>query len=239
MNRYSVFFMLLSGLFLLVACAPPAVIVPTVTPAPVITMTPAATLSPKALQDAIFVAVREDNIEAMKQYIAAGANINDGGALGVTPVLKIASIRGNAEMVKLLLNSGAKFDVTAFHLAITNARDNVDIVQVFIEHGADVNQPADGLPAHTPLMFAAEFGHVEIGRLLLEKGADIDKLDAFGDPALNVAAFHGQMTFAKMLVEKGAALNIRGQFENTAVGHALSAGHTDVADYLKGLGATE
>ena len=46
---------------------------------------------------------------------------------------------------------------------------NNAIVDLLIEHGADVNQ-ANG---YTPLYVAAEKGHYEIAKLLIEKGADI------------------------------------------------------------------
>lgn len=263
MNRRSIFSVFLPGLLLLAACTPAATPVPTATSilatftlpptatfTPVITSTPipsstpkvslkaVGTRPPKALQDAIFDAARNDDLAAMKQLIANGADINDGGELGV-PVLKIAVARNNVEMTKLLLDAGATIDAATFILVITHSNGSLELVQYFVDHGADVNAPAVGIPAHAPLMYAAEFGYVEIGKLLLEKGADINKWDSFGDAALAVAAFHGQMDFVKMLVAKGADLNFRGQYGNTAVGHARRANHPDIADYLKSLGAPE
>jgi len=59
------------------------------------------------------------------------------------------------------------------------------------------------------------------------------------DPALNVAAFNGQLEFAKMLVEMDAELNVRGFGGRTALCHAISQGHEEVAAYLREVGATE
>jgi ankyrin repeat protein len=224
----------LSVLFLLSACGTPATPSPTATPVPL----PTATLLPEASQEAIFTAAREDDIDAMKQYITAGADINKSDENGATP-LTIAAYRGNAEMVKLLLDAGATFEIGVFHVAISKSNDDTEIVQAFFDHGADLNKKADTGNGHTALMFAAEFGYIEVGKLLLANGADINAVDNLNDPALNVAAFHGQLEFAKMLVEMGAELNVPSYGGRTALGHAISRGHEDVAAFLREVGAAE
>jgi hypothetical protein len=234
MKRFVIISIILSGMFLLSACGTPALPSPTViSPTP-----PTATLSPEVLQEAIFTAARQDDIEAMRQYIAAGADINQSDEFSATP-LSIAAFRANTEMVRLLLDTGATFEIAVFHVAISESNDNTDIVQAFLDHGADINQKSDIGNGHTALMYAAEFGHVEVGKLLLANGADINAGDNFNDPALNVAAFHGQLEFAKMLVENGAELNVPGYVGRTALGHAISRGHEEVAAFLREAGATE
>jgi ankyrin repeat protein len=230
MKRSLLFSMVLIGILSFTACAPAATPVPTVVPTP--------TLDPEALQEAIFVAAREDDNAAMQSYIAAGADINKTNDMNIT-VLLIATTRGNVEMVKMLLDAGAAFDADDFCFAIDNSKGNVELVQAFLDHGADVDAAQSGIPEHSALMYAAENGFIEIGELLLAQGADINKVDAFNDPAVNVAAFYGQLEFIKMLVEHGAELNIPGQYGNTAVGQALRNGNTEVADYLKSVGGTE
>jgi uncharacterized protein len=223
--RLLLFILILSG-SLVAGCGQP----PTPMPTP--------TLTPEELQAAIFVAAREDDIEAMKRLIAAGADINEGGEFSVT-VLAIAAQRGNVEMVRLLLDEGAAYDVQIFHAAVLNSGGDTQIVQAFIEHGVDIDEPEPYAPAHTALMLAAEHGYLEIGRLLIENGADINKLAQFNDPALNIAAAHGQFEFVKMLVENGAQLNFRGFENRTALGYALHRGHDEIAAYLIAAGATE
>ena len=234
MNRALIIFIIWSALILLSACGAPATPSPAATTLPL----PAATLSPEALQEAVFSAAREDDVAAMKQHIAAGADINVSDEFGGT-ALSIAAYRGNTEMVSLLLDSGATFEIGVFHTAIAQSNDDTEIVQAFIDHGADINQKADIGNGHTALMFAAEFGHMEVGKLLLANGADIDAGDNFNDHALNVAAYHGQLEFAKMLVEMGAELNVQGYAGQTALGHAISQGHEDVAAFLREAGAAE
>lgn len=234
MQRLLVISIGLPVLFILGGCGPSAPPLPTATSVSL----PTATLSVEALHEAIFTAAREDDFAAMNLYIAAGADINQSDEFGATP-LSIAAYRGNTEMVRLLLEAGGVFEIGVFHAAISTSDDDPEIVQAFLDHGVDINQKADIGNGHTALMYAAEFGHIAVGKLLLANGADIDAVDNFNDPALNVAAFHGQLEFAKMLVEMGATLNVRGYGNRTALGHAISRGHGEVEAFLREAGATE
>jgi ankyrin repeat protein len=61
----------------------------------------------------------------------------------------------------------------------------VDIAQILIEHGADVNATTpDG---KTPLMFAAMFNQTAIMELLLSHGANADLKSAEGMTAMSLA----------------------------------------------------
>jgi len=219
MKRILTSFVLLAGMFALTGC------------------NPAAWLSADELQEAIFVAARGDDVEAMKQYIDAGADINQASE-GVT-VLDVASLRGNHEMITLLLDSGAQFDAATFHYAISGSDDEVAIVQTFIDHGANVSGRDDDPPGHSPLMYAAEHGHLEVGKLLLESGADLEQADDYNDTALNVAAFHGQLEFVKMLVDRGAKLDVYGFGGRNALRHAMANNHDDVVAFLRAAGSPE
>lgn len=219
MKKMLVSFMVLTGLLAVTAC------------------NPATRLSTEELQQAIFAAAREDDVNAMKQYIQAGADINLAED-GVT-VLEVASLRGNLELVTLLLDSGAEFDAGTFHYAIVGSEDNLTIVQAFIDHGANVSGRDDGPPGHSPLMYAAEHGHLEVGKLLLEQGADLEQVDDYNDSALNVAAFYGQLAFVEMLVDRGAKLDVYGFGGRNALRHAMANRHEEVVAFLQAAGSPE
>lgn len=71
-------------------------------------------------------------------------------------------------------------------------------VQALVEHGADVNtKSSEG--GDTPLIFAARKGHVDLARLLLQKGADISAKDNAENDALFYAEKNGHVEIAEML----------------------------------------
>jgi len=57
----------------------------------------------------------------------------------------------------------------------------------------------------TALMYAAQGGHFQVAKLLVENGADVNKQD--GMTALMYAAQRGRFEVAKLLVENGADIN--------------------------------
>jgi ankyrin repeat protein len=100
----------------------------------------------------------------------------------------------------------------------------------------------------TPLTVAAQFGRIEIVRLLLAEGADPDLRDfgGQGDTALSTAAWHGQLEVCRVLLDAGADPNIRthpaaqGNTGNrTALDWALRANHPEAAELLRQYGAIE
>ena len=62
--------------------------------------------SPEPPDISLFDAAEEGDIEAVKQHIAAGTDINQ-NSFNASPALYIASLEGHYEIVKLLLANGA------------------------------------------------------------------------------------------------------------------------------------
>jgi hypothetical protein len=60
----------------------------------------------KAPDTSIYEAANQGNIEAVKQHLAAGVNVNVKDSVGETP-LHSAAIKGRKEVVKLLIAKGA------------------------------------------------------------------------------------------------------------------------------------
>ena len=84
----------------------------------------------------------------------------------------------------------------------------------------------------TLLHLAAEDGHVEIGRLLLEAGVPVDAIDRYRRTPLIVAAGYGQEAMALMLLEQGADLLAGDIVGERAVDWAIFNRHFDVARAL-------
>lgn len=130
-----------------------------------------------------------------------------------------------------------------------------DAVESLIRRGANVNLPAaaamgrveDARRAllsantdqrHRALAWAAQYGHAEIVRLLLDAGEDPNRFNPEGahshSTPLHQAALAGHLDVVRLLVERGTRLDIRDiHYRGTALEWAEYAGRTQVADYLR------
>ena len=89
----------------------------------------------------IHTAVVTDNLEALKQHIAAGSNLNEKDPFGGSSPLISASVFGKTEAAKILIEAGADLNFqnndgsTALHTAAFFCRP--EIVQLLLDKGAD------------------------------------------------------------------------------------------------------
>jgi len=138
---------------------------------------------------ALRVAIREGNIEAAKQAIDDGADVNAKDKRGQTPLLNAAPPMGHKEIIELLIAKGA--DVNAktesgwnpLHRAAIHGHK--EIAELLITKGADVN--AKDNYDYTPLHKAALDGSKEVVELLIAKGADVNAKDEDGGTPLDLA----------------------------------------------------
>ena len=86
------------------------------------------------------------------------------------------------------------------------------------------------------LMIAAWEGNVPMMELFVSRGADINKVNAIGEQALQHAAWKGHLAAVRWLVEHGASVNRQGK-EWAALHYAVFAGHAEVVSYLLEQGA--
>lgn len=94
---------------------------------------------------------------------------------------------------------------------------------------------------HLALSVAADFGHVEIVRLLLDAGENPNRYNPVGGHShttpLHQAAGAGHFEVVRLLVECGARLDMKDVlWHATPAGWAEHAGHTEVAGYLQNQG---
>ena len=139
---------------------------------------------------ALMFAARVGDLTSAKLLVAAGANVNDADAWGVSATV-LAAHSGYGELVEFLLDHGAdpnaaKAGFTALHAAI--ARRDEKVVTALLARGADPNAPlrtwtptrrasrdfnfAPELVGATPFWLAARFGEPGVMRLLVKHGAD-------------------------------------------------------------------
>jgi hypothetical protein len=89
----------------------------------------------------IHTAVVTDNLDALKQHIAAGSNINEKDPFGGSSPLISAAVFGKTEAARLLIDAGAdvnfqnKEGSTALHTSAFFCRP--DILKMLLKKGAD------------------------------------------------------------------------------------------------------
>ncbi|XP_032793772.2 KN motif and ankyrin repeat domain-containing protein 3 isoform X2 [Daphnia magna] len=92
----------------------------------------------------------------------------------------------------------------------------------------DVNSKATQ-HGQTALMLSVSHGRVEVVRLLLAAGADVNVQDADGSTALMCAAEHGHTTIVKLLLaQTDIDLHLRDNDGSTALSIAMEAGNKDI-----------
>jgi ankyrin repeat protein len=113
-----------------------------------------------------------------------------------------------------------------------------ETVKLLLDRGADASVR---LPtrASTALHQAVAAGDVEIVKLLVNAGAEIDALNSNGETPLNYAAHHGAKDVVEFLASRGADLNSRSRTGLTPLLEAEGGGYKEAADLLRRLGARE
>jgi ankyrin repeat protein len=139
---------------------------------------------------ALMFAARAGDLASAKLLVAAGANVNDADAWGISATV-LAAHSGYGELVEFLLEKGADPNAaaagfTALHEAIM--RRDEKTVRALLAHGANPNAPlrtwtptrrsskdfnfAPELVGATPFWLAARFSQPNVMRLLVKHGAN-------------------------------------------------------------------
>ena len=100
--------------------------------------------------------------------------------------------------------------------------------------GADVNSvhEPDNM---SPLILAAE-NNIDVVRLLIGKGANLDWQDRQGKTALIKAVYANKIDTVKLLIKSGAKVSMRDQFGDTALMSAVFRGEPLLVEYLLAQG---
>jgi ankyrin repeat protein len=137
-----------------------------------------------ALEDppALFTAAEGGRVQDVRQLLLGGANIEERGRNGVYSPLHVAVFMGRTE-----------------------------VVQILLEHGADVLAKTHGgggdSPLHLVFSLPRMAGREAIIRSLLRKGADASAKNSTGRTPLHHAVFQDSVEALKLLLDHGADIS--------------------------------
>ncbi len=120
---------------------------------------------------------------------------------------------------------------------IEKAEPNLNLVNDLIALGANLNWQDEDDFNRTPLHMAASRGKVEIARMLIDAGANVNVQNEYGSTPLHVAARRVEVEIARMLIDAGAYVDVQDKSGWTPLHVAAIYGNVEIARMLIDAGA--
>ena len=208
---------------------------------------------------ALMDAAKKGNIEAIKQHLTDGADVNVKGIGGMTPLHR-ATREGHKEASELLISNSADVNAkdkrgrTPLHRAAREGHK--EVVELLIIKDADVNAKSESglFKGETPLDEAIKRKRTEVADLLQKNGGkyssiavaakagDVEALkkfladgvDASAIGLLSAAASGGHKEFVELLIANGADVTAKNEYGSTPL---HSAATKEIAELLIANGA--
>ena len=176
---------------------------------------------------AILVAAYAGSPEIAAALQAAGAQVNafEAAALGRTDLV-IALLEMNPGLLRAYGHDGW----TLLHLAAFFGHR--DLAAALLDRGASPAAFSHNAMANQPLHSAVAGRRLDLVKLLLKRGADVNG-SAQGLTPLHLAAHAGHEPLASMLLAFGADTRIKDAAGHTPLQMALDQSHGTLADLLK------
>jgi adenosylhomocysteine nucleosidase len=124
---------------------------------------------------------------------------------------------------------------TALHYA--GFFGKADVAHILLESGAKVDISTQNAFANQPLHAAAAGRHLEVCRILLAAGADVNATQHGGYTPLHEAAQAGDVELAELFLSAGADPLARADDDQTPAETADAAGHPDLASRIREVAA--
>lgn len=133
-----------------------------------------------------------------------------------TPILHMATEKGNPAIVRILINYGAEVDATDYMdntaLCIAAELGHLDVIRTLIQNNANVSH--QNMKGDTPLILASANKKDEAVTLLLESGADATMMNYSGYVA---ADFYSDTVLDGLFAARGAEQTINEKNNTTTI----------------------
>jgi ankyrin repeat protein len=176
---------------------------------------------------ALYAAIEKANIKIVKMLIEAGADVNIPDVDDNYYPIHSAARTGNLDLVKMLIDAGS--DVNSGEDSVLDyaiESGNTELIMFLIDNFGGVNNSA--LYRSRPLHIAAKISNIDICKLLIMKGCDVNKADNYlGDTPLHEAVSFGNEDSVVFLLEAGANINATNDIGETALDNAIDCNEED------------
>lgn len=170
-------------------------------------------------------------VPLVEVLIDFGASMVPTGEGAWTSPIETALVFGKHAAAQALVRRGAP----VHSLAAAAGLGYLDDVKRMLPGATDLDR-------HRALALAAQCGHADVVRVLLDAGEDPNRFNPPGahahTPPLHQAIAAGHLAVVKLLIERGARLDVKDTIHQaTPMGWAKYCNQPDIADYLRTLGA--
>ncbi|KAM5344740.1 hypothetical protein ACJ41O_010602 [Fusarium nematophilum] len=138
------------------------------------------------------------------RLLEVGADVNMETPHG--SALEFAAGDSTSQGVQILMEAGARVSRPDYLLSLAADSDNAEAIRVAVEHGADVNGPQADL---SPLIRAVKGGNIKAARILIDLGANSDRISSDSPgTALAAAVETKSPELLRFLLDAGADINV-------------------------------
>ncbi|XP_007528009.2 ankyrin repeat and SOCS box protein 3 isoform X1 [Erinaceus europaeus] len=188
------------------------------------------------------LAAREGNVKVLRKLLKKGRSIDVADNRGWMPIHE-AAYHNAVECLRMLIRADSSENYIktktfegfcALHLAASQG--HWKIVQILLEAGADPNITTS--EETTPLFLAVENGQIDVLRLLLRHGANVNGSHSMcGWNSLHQATFQENAEIIRLLLKKGANKECQDDFGITPLFVAAQYGNLESLRVLISSGA--
>lgn len=199
-------------------------------------------------QTPLSLVVEAEDLEAVKLLHTHGARINHPGGTGASMLVGTV-LHKRYEVLEYLVANGADINMSdnngqsPLMQAILYNSKEMKTIQKWLEKFITYKPKLDfmqlkGDGGYSAMHLAARFGFVDVGRLLLDRGATLDiKSLLTGGTPLHTAASANQIDFARVLIKRKANLEIVDRLGSTPLLTAALVLDPDMVEVLVDAGA--
>ena len=201
------------------------------------TVVSAVTTAQDNPSDAVYVAIRTNNLARLGTMTADRASVDAKDDRGITPLMYAAWV-GSTEAMTLLLDRGADPNLTnsSGSTALMMSVTELAKVKLLLARGADVNKATPR--GRTALLLAALSPRsADVVKALIAAGADVKAVDAFKTTALIAATLGNDTETIRLMLDAGLDVNAADFPGSTPLINASSAGNLEIVRLLLAKGA--